>query len=233
MEISRDCSARVVFRGQEETQAKAWVNPPRLYCTVEDVRRHTGLPTEALMRVGVRRMIERASAEIERMTGFVFVPTPVYEEFRSPAQYSFLRKCYFPSNNLELKNSPIVKVNYLKVGDVEVDPNTLHIVGNLVYLTEDSEIQNFGVREKIAIEYVHGILDDSVRRLVRQLCVVLVALEIADSPYGSNELFKNSVYAELSAGDLRPDSIPQDIVSHLVREVNRLIRLIPKKGEVW
>ena len=205
----------------------------RKYCTVEDVARYTGLPVAVLDRVGIVRMIERASAEIERMTGFVFEATPAVEDMWAPAKYSFLRKQHVPLQVLTVRSSPIISVNDLQIDGESVDVSTLYWVGDRIYLTPDSPVQDFGVNTKIHVEYTHGITDESIVKLVNQLCVVLTALEIADSPMGVNELFKNSVFAELSAGDVRPESFPQDITAQLVREANRLFRLIPKRGEVW
>jgi hypothetical protein len=104
---------------------------------------------------------------------------------------------------------------------------------NRIYLTADSGISDFGVDKRIHVEYTYGITDEADRQIARQLCIILTLLELADTPQGRNALFRNSVYAQLSAGDVRPSTLPQDIINDLVKEARRLYTLIPKRGEVW
>ena len=205
----------------------------RRYCTAEDVARLSGLPVDTLLKMNVDAMIERATAEIEKVTGYVFDTATASEDFWSPVQVNWLTQTYELQNWIEVSHAPIISVTRLTVDGQEIDPNTLKWRDNRIYLTPDSPISNFGIDKKIHVEYTYGITNEADRNIAKQLCIVLTLLELADTPQGRNELFKNSVYAQYSAGDVRPSNLPQEIINDLVKEARRLYTLIPKRGEVW
>ncbi len=201
----------------------------RKYCNAEDIARVSGIPVAELLKLNIDRFIEQASTEIERATGYVFEAVQDTYDTWSPTHFNPLTQQFEVSNVIEVPHAPIISVTNLTIDGEPVSLDKIRWFDRRIYLLEG----DFGINKQIHIEYTYGLTNEVDRELVRKLCVYLVLLEMADTPEGRNLLFKNSVFAQLSAGDVRPTDLPQNIINDLVKEVQRLYALIPRRGEVW
>ncbi len=156
-------------------------------------------------------ILERASREVEDLTGTVFTPIEI-----SDYEYYSREETTDPSDYIYLKNPPLVSTTEITIelADTEAASPTWTELGTADYLFDgdrrvklinpDRQIVT-GIRTARVKDYTYGVLNKYWE--VVRLTVVLATLNIAQSPKGKNALLNTAEFTLQSAGEVASPAV--------------------------
>jgi hypothetical protein len=143
-----------------------------------------------------------------------------------PNNYRFVTTIYLPY-------APILSVSSLEVDGTDVTPSTLKIRNNCISLTSSSEVGYFPRdADSIVISFKYGITSiigdrtETDRRLIKLACEAnkySAIKSMLKNPNGRNAVLENSKAVSLSGGQIRPDTIPDNMITQVNERYDELV----------
>lgn len=134
---------------------------------------------------------------------------------------------------LNLPYGPVLSVSSLTIDGTSITPSTLKIDGNKIFLTDTSEKSYFtGDADSVVISFKYGITDTVEDRTDEDLIKLSLAKEankfasamvISKSPLGQNVFFDNSKFTQMSKGDVRPETLNENLLIKIKEGYDRYI----------